>query len=82
MKSLPVFLLILVMGMATADNILVAHSLGMGSHISIPHALSRQGQIGSCGVQLMTSQLDFQGAPWVGTQGYHNLVRYMLALKF
>ena len=28
--------------MAAADNVLVAHSLGMGSHISIPHALSRQ----------------------------------------
>ena len=68
MTSLQKFVLILAMDMAAADNILVAHSLGMGSHISIPHALSRQGKIRrSCGVQLMTSQLDFQGAPWAGT---------------
>ena len=30
------------LGPAAADNILVAHSLGMGSHITIPQALSRQ----------------------------------------
>ena len=68
MTSLQKFVLILAMDMAAADNILVAHSLGMGSHISIPHALSRQGMIRrSGGLQLMTSPLDFQGAPPVGT---------------
>ena len=44
MKLLSVVFLIatMVVDLAAADNILVAHSLGMGSHISIPQALSRQ----------------------------------------
>ena len=41
--SIVVFLIVtMVLDIAAADNILVAHSLGMGSHISIPQALSRQ----------------------------------------
>ena len=53
MKFSPVALLIATMVLAwdpvaAADNILVAHSLGMGSHISIPQALSRQVRTATC----------------------------------
>ena len=42
--SSPVVFLIATMALdpVASDNVLVAHSLGMGSHISIPQALSRQ----------------------------------------
>ena len=42
MKFVALLIATMVLDTTTADNILVAHSLGMGSHISIPQALSRQ----------------------------------------
>ena len=44
-SSLIFLIATMVLDIAAADNILVAHSLGMGSHISIPQALSRQARL-------------------------------------